>query len=243
MNHSNDSIDQLDSLSAMVAHAEVLKNRKEYLRAIKIYERAMELNPGDTFLIQRMALVTYKSRIPDSLHSLLAAQAILARLNPEDSIDPETLGLSGSINKKLFEETGKKIYFEKAFSFYNKGFQETDDYYNGINLAYLYLLKASMEEEADEAQVLFENANSTNKYIVSICAEVIASTDFAERNDKEFIYQTLAQAHLGLDQTREVIKLIPTINEVSKGSFDLDTFHKQNSKLIDALEKYKQRRN
>jgi len=30
-----------------------------------------------------------------------------------------------------------------------------------------------------------------------MCNELIGSADFNERNDTEYIYQTLAQAHLG----------------------------------------------
>jgi tetratricopeptide (TPR) repeat protein len=231
--------EHLDSLSALIARAELLKNRKEYLNAIKIYEKAMELNPNDYFLTQRMALVTYKSRLPDPLTSLYKAESILSDLKPYDSNDPETLGLAGSINKKLFEEIGDPVYLEKALAFYKHGYYLVNNYYNGINVANIYILKASIVENKAEAFLCFKNAIATNKNVIIICNDLISSPRFDERNDKEYVYQTLAQAYLGLDQNHEVIKLIPTINEVSKGSFDLDTFHEHNSKMIDAIIKFK----
>ncbi len=230
-----------DSLSALIAHAEILKNRKEYVRAREVFEKAISLHPGDTFLRQRLVLVTYKSCLPDSVNALLKADMLLAVLKPEESTDPETLGLAGSIHKKLFEETGGDSFLEEAVWFYERGFSVCKSYYNGINLAYLFLLKAIAAQSKSEAQVYFEKVINANESVISICIKLIISPDFNTRIDREYVYQTLAQAYLGLDQNHEVIKLIPTINEVSKGSFDLDTFHEQNSKLIDALVKFKRK--
>lgn len=226
-----------DTLSAIIAQAEELKNRKEYLRAGEYYEKALELCPGDVFFIQRMALVTYKSQLPDAVNALHKAQSILSVLKPGESTDAETLGLSGSINKKLYELTGNETCFENALWFYARGLSAANDYYNGINLAYLYLLKAANTENKAEARFYYEKAVSTNETVISICIKLIIAPGFENRDDREYIYQTLAQAYLGLGQDHEVIKLIPTINEVTKGSFDLDIFHEQNSKLIDALVK------
>lgn len=228
-----------DSLSALIAHGEVLKNRKEFVRAKEVFERAIELNPGDTFLLQRLALVTYKSRLPDPLEALQRALKILSPLNPLKSNDPETLGLSGSIYKKLYEETGDVSFLEKSVWYYERGFSISKSHYNGINLAYLHVVKAANEEKKSAASTLYTKSVIINESIISICINLIISPDFGSRNDKEYIYQTLAQAYLGLGQNHEVIKLIPTINEISKGSFDLDVFHEQNSKLIDALVKFK----
>ncbi|MDQ3109573.1 MAG: TRAFs-binding domain-containing protein [Bacteroidota bacterium] len=232
---------QPDSLSALIAHAEVLKNKKEYDKAAKVYTKALEHSPGDPFLIQRLALVTYKTRQPDAITALHNAHEIISVLKPQDSVDPETLGLSGSINKKLFEESGEDFFLEKALQFYERGFSKAKNYYNGINAAYLYLVKAANADNKSAAYVLFEKFVFANENVISICIRLIISPEFEDRNDKEYIYQTLAQAYLGLDQTHEVIKLIPTINEVSKGHFDLDIFHEQNSKLIDHLVKFKKK--
>ncbi|CAN5875434.1 hypothetical protein BH11BAC7_BH11BAC7_11860 [soil metagenome] len=228
-----------DSLSALIAHAEILKNRKDFVRAREVFERAIELNPGDTFLLQRLALVTYKSQLPDPLDALQKSLKILSVLDPAKSIDPETLGLSGSIYKKLYEETNDEAFLDKAIWFYDRGFSLTKNHYNGINLAFLCLVKAANEEKKAFASTYYTRSVFINESIISICINLIIAADFKVRNDKEYIYETLAQAYLGLGQNHEVIKLIPTINEISKGHFDLDVFHEQNSKIIDALVKLK----
>jgi tetratricopeptide repeat protein len=202
---------------------------------------AIKISPKDTFLIQRMALVTYKEGVPDKLQSLREAASILSFLDPETSLDSETTGLSGSVNKRMYEETGNRVFLEKAIWFYQRGFDLTNDYYNGINLAYLCILKAAEEVSKPEAIAYFENARTLNNKIISICTELINGPDFSKRDDIEYIYETLAQAYLGNDMNHDVIKLIPTINEISKGSFDLDTFHEQNNKIIDAIVKFKKK--
>lgn len=225
----------------MIALAEMLKNGKEYDKAAKIYSKVLDQKPGDDFLVQRMALMTYKMRMPDTMLSLQHAHRMLAPLKPHESRDPETLGLSGAIQKKLYEESGDEFFLAKAIQAYQRGFSIAKDYYNGINLAYLYILKAAKAENSKEAYAFFDNAVCINENVIAICINLVIAPDFEERNDKEYIYQSLAQAHLGLDQTREVIKLIPTINKVSKGPFDLDIFHEQNNKLIDLLDKFKKK--
>lgn len=229
------------NLHEMIAQAEMLKNGKEYDKAAKLYAQALGQKPGDDFLLQRMALMTYKLRLPDTMLSLQHAHRMLAPLKPHESRDPETLGLSGAIQKKLFEESGDEFFLGKAIDAYQRGFSVAKDYYNGINLAYLYVLKAAKAEDKKEAYAFFDKAACINENVIAICINLVISPDFEERNDKEYIYQSLAQAHLGLDQTREVIKLIPTINKVSKGPFDLDIFHEQNSKLIDLLDQFKKK--
>ncbi len=231
-------IEYPDQLSQLITQAESCKDKKAFAEAKSKYAQALELSPDNVFLIQRYALVTYKLALPNAQEALLEAQLILSELDPEEFRDAETQGLGGAINKRLFEETGDKEYLEKAVEFYSRGFSANGDYYNGINVAYMFLLKATVAEDEVEAFVCFKNAAITNRKIISDCTKQIAAADFSERNDQHFVYQTLAQAYLGNEMNHEVIKLIPTINEVSKGSFDLDTFHEQNTKIIDAIVKF-----
>ncbi len=51
----------------------------------------------------------------------------------------------------------------------------------------------------------------------------------------EWIYQSLAQAYLGLGKEVEMNNIISKISDLSKGQFDLDTFNEQNKKLIELL--------
>ena len=54
----------------------------------------------DPYIIQRLALVTYKSKQPSPKEALEEARSLLATLNPATSNDTETLGLWGAVHKR-----------------------------------------------------------------------------------------------------------------------------------------------
>src|SRR5262249_26989687 len=62
-------------------------------------------NPEDPYVLQRLALATYKSKYPNAEEALKTARNLLNLLEPETSNDTETLGLWGSVHKRLWELT------------------------------------------------------------------------------------------------------------------------------------------
>jgi hypothetical protein len=92
------------------------------------------------YLIQRLVLATYKAKQPDdasAVRSLNDALAVLAELRPAVSNDPETVGLAGAIKKRLFERKQGLERFDLTIRHYSRGYHLRNDFYNGINLAYL----------------------------------------------------------------------------------------------------------
>ena len=59
--------------------------------------------PEDPYIIQRLALLTYKSKYPTEEAALKEARELLLVLNPETSNDTETLGLWGAVHKRLWD--------------------------------------------------------------------------------------------------------------------------------------------
>ena len=110
------------SFSELINDAEKAKNNNEFKVAGLLYEVCLKFEPQNVFLRQRLALVTYKKGKPTNKKALLEAENILKDLNPEETTDTETLGLSGAINKRLFEETKDEKYLDKSIKFYSKGF-------------------------------------------------------------------------------------------------------------------------
>ena len=100
--------------------------------------------PNDSYVVQKLALATYKSKIPTTVDALKEAEQILLTLRPESSTDTETLGLFGSVQKRLWEETKDPLHMDKAIWALEKGFYVKNDYYNGINLAYMLNVRAGM---------------------------------------------------------------------------------------------------
>lgn len=232
------------TLSELINEAEHAKNNSEFSSAIKLFKKANDIEKGDTFLTQRLALVTYKSKKPDSIKALKKAINILKKLNPDFSTDTETLGLSGAIYKRLFEESGNKnmAYLEKAIWFYERGFFIKQDYYNGINAAFLYTKRSILQKKKEEAIVDYTYANRIRKKVLEICNKIVKSKDFKDRGDKNWIYFTLAEAYFVLEQNKEMIKAQEFAKKFSEGSFDISSFEKQKKELELIIKKYKKKR-
>ena len=220
------------TLSELINDAEKAKDNNEFWVSGQLYRVCLKFEPQNVFLRQRLALVTYKLEKPTPKEALLEAEEILSELNPEETTDPETLGLSGAINKRLFDLTKSIKYLDKSIKFYSKGYLIAEDYYNGINYAFLLTTKATIEKDKFEAISYFLQSQRIREEIVKMCQEIINDQLFSERGDQHWIYQTLAQAYLGLDNNLELNKIISKINELSKGEFDIDTFKKQNEQLL-----------
>jgi hypothetical protein len=86
--------------------------------------------------------------IPTRRAALLESKAILGQLDPEASSDPETLGLWGAIHKRLYDmkdllRQERLNALTAAIWAHEKGFYLKNDYYNGINLAFLLDFRAA----------------------------------------------------------------------------------------------------
>ena len=231
------------TLSELLNDAEKAKDNNEFWVAGQLYRVCLKFEPQNIFLRQRLALVTYKLEKPNSQKALLEAEEILSELNPEETTDPETLGLSGAINKRLFEITKSLKYLDKAIKFYSKGYHIAQDYYNGINYAFLLTTKATIEKDKFEAISYFIQSQRIREEIIELCKEIIADKSFKERGDQHWIYQTIAQAYLGLDNNKELNKIIIKIKKHSKGEFDIDTFKQHNEILLENIKNIKKKNN
>ena len=120
---------------------------KNLLKLIR--NKRKKTNPGaaeDPYIIQRLALVTYKARqtTPEAeIAALREACDLLYTLDPGTSNDTETLGLWGAVHKRLWEKTKDPVALNKAVRSYARGFYLRNDYYNGINFAFLLNVRSA----------------------------------------------------------------------------------------------------
>ena len=152
----------------LMNQAEDARQRSDFVTAMTLLTAVRLMAPRDPFVTQRLALATYKSKLPDPLQALRKAQVILSALEPAVSTDAETVGLWGAIHKRLWDLTGDRNALETALLSYEKGFYIRNDYYNGINLAYLYNLRASISSGA-EANADFVMARRIRTRVIAIC--------------------------------------------------------------------------
>lgn len=229
------------SISDLLNEAESAKNSSDFTKAIELLEKASKFTPANHFIIQRLALATYKSKKPTPKEALEKAKTILTSLNPEVTTDIETLGLSGAINKRLFELENKIEFLNKALWFYERGYYISNDYYNGINAAYLHTIKSTLENDKFEAYSHYGQANIIRKKVIEICNEIIESKIWADRDDKQWVYFSLAEAFLGIGDINNVEITIGKAMEEIKGDFSVKSFLEQQQKLTDVIELFKSR--
>lgn len=113
----------------------------DFLAACPLLEEVSKQRPNDSFVVQQLALATYKAKQPTPEAALLKAKKILEVLLPMTTNDPETLGLWGAIHKRLWELKHQESDLNESIVAYERGFHVKQDYYNGINLAFLLDLR------------------------------------------------------------------------------------------------------
>lgn len=127
--------------------------------------------PEDPYLLQRLALITYKSKFPTEKDALIEAHHLLNLMNPDTSNDTETLGLWGSVHKRLWQITSQLDHLNEAIRAYKRGFYLRNDYYNGINYAFLLNVRAAQLTDHAEAITDFMNARRTRIEVLAICED------------------------------------------------------------------------
>ncbi|HEX7186076.1 MAG TPA: TRAFs-binding domain-containing protein [Thermoanaerobaculia bacterium] len=166
--------------------------------------------PEDPYILQRLALITYKSKYPSEEAALQEARDLLTALNPQTSNDTETLGLWGSVHKRLWEKTKDATLLDEAVRAYERGFYLRNDYYNGINVAYLLNVRAANTSDPAEAIADFVQARRIRKEVLSICQQWLAANPAPDgqganpeavkeyQKGRYWVLATLGEAYVGL---------------------------------------------
>lgn len=163
--------------------------------------------PNDVYVTQQLALATYKIKQPDAQTAeaaLLKAKEILRKLNPEQSADPETLGLWGAVHKRLWEIRRDEGSLEQAIWAYEKGFYLKNDHYNGINFAFLLDARATTLPPR-EALADVVTAERVRRRVIKICEQALAKgiTDDEGKPDAHetfWVRASLVEAYFGLGE-------------------------------------------
>ena len=127
------------------------KKESNWVLARKYLETLREITPDDPYLIRQQALATYKSEQPSVLESLQEAHRILQALDPEASGNPETLGLWGSVHKRLWDATRDRSALDEGIAAYERGFSMKRDHYTGINYVFMLNERATQQTNPEEA--------------------------------------------------------------------------------------------
>ena len=159
--------------------------------------------PDDPYIIQQLALATYKSKQPNTRAALEEARDLLLTLDPATSNDTETLGMWGAVHKRLWDLTKDPAHLDEAVRGYERGFYLRNDYYNGINLAFILNLRAANAKSRAEAVADFVQAERVRREVLEICRDILEKerqpgADKLPASDKYWVLATVAEAHCGL---------------------------------------------
>lgn len=217
--------------SELLDDAERLKNNGTFDVAKDLYLACLDFDPNSSFLLQRLALVTYKSELPTAMEALQEAEKILLKLNPHETTDPETLGLSGAVRKRMFEISGDEQDLDESLMYYEKGFILLADYYNGFNYGFLMLVKSKLQQLDSKKTEYKAVANITFERVARICGNVLKGENADKRSDLMWIHQTLCLCYLVADKAELYEQEREKVISLSQGDFDISTFEEHESKL------------
>lgn len=189
-----DLADKEKHLFAFVEQAKKEMTDNNFSEAAKLWNKAHKKVENEPYYIQQRALCTYKSKQPSELAALNEALQIITKLEPENKStnDPETLGIMGAINKRLWLISVSIEYLDKAIEYYGKGFKVNSDYYTGENYAICLDLKAQIEDDKNEKLYYKIEAKKTREAIVKIIELLLEEEESKKRNDIKWIYATRA---------------------------------------------------
>jgi tetratricopeptide (TPR) repeat protein len=182
--------------------ARLAMSRNDFAGAKALFAAVHAMRPNDPYVVQQHALATYKSKLPDARSALEQARDQLRTLDPDTTNDPETLGLWGSVHKRMWDVTQDRAHLDTAISAYERGFYLKQDYYTGINFAFLLNVRAAVEEQAGEradAITDFVLARRVRKESIRYCERALELPMTPE--NRFWIIATLWEAAVGLQDS------------------------------------------
>jgi len=197
----------------------------------------------DPYVLHRLALVTVKSKHPTPTDALNEGRDLLVSLNPHNSHDTETLGPWGSIHKHLWEETKNPGDLDEAVRAYRRGFYLRNDYYNGINVAYLLNIRAVNHLDPAEAIADYVQARRVRQEVLALCEDWLTNNSPANepdakspahleyRRSRYWVLATMAEAYLGLDEEEKSKELLHQALPIAPEQWMIDSTLEQMKKL------------
>jgi tetratricopeptide (TPR) repeat protein len=183
---------------AIVEAAKDGMDKSDFESAIKYWRKAKDILPNEVFFVQQLALATYKSKKPSVTSALTDALKEINELHPTN--DPETLGITGAINKNLYIESNDIEFLNRAIEHYGKGYKISNNHYPGENYALCLNMKAKKEVDEEEKIYLKIEAKKTRKSILKYLETLVETP---EGIDTKWIYATMAHCYFSIGNTQK----------------------------------------
>ena len=215
-----------NTVYSLSERAKELMSEKRFEEAAQQWQRLKEMVENDSFYIQQEALCTYKSEKPDKICALTNALQVMVPI--KDQTDTETLGILGSINKRLWDETGSESYLDNAIELYKKGWTLHQDYYTGENYAHCLDQKAIREKVERLKNHKQVEAELVRTQIIDQILQSLKEEDDPE--ELKWKYATLANCYFGLEQVKEGQRYEELFYQQNPEEWEVDTYKKNRPK-------------
>jgi hypothetical protein len=219
------------TVSSLMASAQEAIDNSDFVAARAILQAVKKMAPRDSYVTQKLAMSTYKSAQPTPLEALREAVSILQELATDDSTDTETLGLWGAIHKRVWELLHNPADLDTALAAHQKAFVLKNDYWNGINLAYLYSERAALSTDPDEAEADRVMAKRARKKVLDICQPLYEANSLPTATHRYWLLATMAEAWLGLGEPIKVRQFLAEAAQQHPAKWMLDTTAEQMERL------------
>lgn len=227
-----DLADKEKHIFAIVEKAKSLMEENDFPNAYKYWEKASKIIESETFFVQQKSLCRYKSKEPSEQLALSDALSIIEDLLP--SIDPETLGIVGAIYKRLYLLNDDIEFLNRAIDSYRKGWNINENYYTGENYALCLNLKSKFLKVNDEKVYCNFEAKITRQRIIQNLENEVNNDEFINRIDTKWIYATLSNCYLSIDDKGKAIEFENKFLENSL-DWEKETFENSKKQLIEII--------
>jgi tetratricopeptide (TPR) repeat protein len=229
----NETEEFQDHLSGLIQAGTGFVKNSSFDEAVKAFATANQMKPNDPYIIQQLTLATYKSKKPSEISALISALVIIDQLSPSDSNDPETLGITGAIYKRLWTTTNDPAQLNLAIQHYGRGFEIRRDYYNGENLALCHDYRSSLQEGSDDSIYDRISAKKVRESIIHILSDLVTSPSFEDRSDKRWIFASLANCCFGVMDRENGTKYEERFLSENPASWEIDTYQVSKTQMLE----------
>lgn len=221
------------TIFALVEHAKKLMSDNNFLEAAKHWDKASEKAENEHYFIQQKALCIYKSEHPSKRTALIDALAIINKLEPDGSTnDPETLGITGAIYKRLWLLDNDIEQLNRAIHYYGKCFKIRSDYYTGENYAQCLEFMSKKVDDPEEKVYFKIEAKKTRRQIITQLIEICEGESIVQRIDKKWIFATLSNCYLAVGDMEKATKFENLFKSEEPDKWEMETFEDSKNQII-----------
>ncbi len=246
---ANKNAEQNQTLALLVKQGEEAINARNFELATSLFNSTIEISksnsPDNTFshnpyLIQRLALATYKAKQPDEISALHDAINILNELDLNHTNDTETVALAGKIEKRLYNFGQGDDHLRNAITYFERAYYLLSNRYHGINLAYLINLRVNSKLYATVEDQIADMmwANRYRSEVLDFCEKDLKELTDRKKNNADSI-SILKDGNMAMSQQKiqneEEYWILVNKAEASFGRGETDEYKKADA-LARALE-------